>query len=120
MKLIGLTGHTGAGKHTVARFLCETEGFVEATFADQTAIERLRKAPDYLHISGIVISDICMEYEAAWIRRQGGDVWHIRKDVHQSNIIDVADGDLIIDSNSTIEALHEFIHTIITNEEEAS
>jgi hypothetical protein len=61
-----------------------------------------------------------MKYEATWIRRQGGQIWHIRKDVNRSSVIDVADSDLIIDSNSTIEALHESIHTIITSEEETS
>lgn len=34
MKLIGLTGPAGSGKNTVARFLCETQGFVQIAFAD--------------------------------------------------------------------------------------
>ncbi|SHL11279.1 Dephospho-CoA kinase [Nitrosospira sp. Nsp11] len=34
MNIIGLTGPTGSGKDTVARVLCETQGFVPAAFAD--------------------------------------------------------------------------------------
>lgn len=34
MKLIGLTGPAGSGKDTVARFLCDTQGFVQIAFAD--------------------------------------------------------------------------------------
>lgn len=34
MKLIGLTGPAGSGKDTVARFLCDTQGFVQVAFAD--------------------------------------------------------------------------------------
>src|SRR5690242_11167695 len=91
MKLIGLTGQTGSGKDTVADFLRETQGFVQIAFADPLVnpdiwvtlaareVERLRNAPDYLHISGIVISDVRLENEAAWIRRQGGEIWHIMR-----------------------------------------
>lgn len=34
MKLIGLTGPASSGKDTVARFLCDTQGFVQIAFAD--------------------------------------------------------------------------------------
>lgn len=34
MNIIGLTGPAGSGKDTVARFLCETQGFVQVAFAD--------------------------------------------------------------------------------------
>jgi hypothetical protein len=34
MKIIGLTGPAGSGKDTVARFLCDTQGFVQIAFAD--------------------------------------------------------------------------------------
>lgn len=34
MKLIGLTGRAGCGKDTVARFLCEANGFVQIALAD--------------------------------------------------------------------------------------
>jgi len=95
-------------------------------------VERLRNAPNYLHISGIVISDVRLENEAAWIRNQGGEIWHIWRIVGRSTLtettrshssekgIAVAYGDRIIHNDSTIEVLHELIHTIITNEEETS
>jgi hypothetical protein len=99
----------------------------------EAKVKRLRKAPDYLHISGIVISDVRLENEAAWIRNQGGEIWHIWRIVGRSMLteatkshssergIAVADGDHIINNNSSaIEVLHEIIHKIITNEEEAS
>ncbi|WP_025040996.1 deoxynucleotide monophosphate kinase family protein [Nitrosospira briensis] len=34
MKIIGLSGPAGSGKGSVARALCETQGFVELAFAD--------------------------------------------------------------------------------------
>jgi hypothetical protein len=34
MRIIGLTGPAGCGKDTVARFLCDTQGFVQIAFAD--------------------------------------------------------------------------------------
>lgn len=34
MQLIGLTGRAGCGKDTVARILCETQGFVQIALAD--------------------------------------------------------------------------------------
>jgi hypothetical protein len=99
----------------------------------ETKVKQLLYAPDYLHVSGIVISDVRLENEATWIRSQGGEIWHIWRMVGRSTLtaaaqshssekgIAVAYGDRIIHNNSsTIEVLHELIHTIITNEEEAS
>jgi hypothetical protein len=34
MRYIGITGPASSGKDTVARFLCETQGFVQIAFAD--------------------------------------------------------------------------------------
>jgi hypothetical protein len=53
MKVIGLTGPIGCGKDTVARFLCETQGFVQVAFADP-----LRDGlPHLLNISLYFFSD---------------------------------------------------------------
>jgi hypothetical protein len=127
MKLIGLTGQAGAGKDTVADFLCETEGFVAIPFLDPIEIQRLREAPEYLHVNGIVIRDVRLPYDFAWIRDWGGEIWHIlRGEIYSMSAEEYRasraglSGDRIIYNNCTIEVLHELIHTIITIEEEAS
>ena len=41
-------------------------------------IDRIKASPPCLHVAGIVISDIRFENEADWLRKQGGQVWHIK------------------------------------------
>lgn len=41
-------------------------------------IAKTKTMPPNMHIDGIVISDIRFENEADWLRKQGGEIWHIK------------------------------------------
>lgn len=65
-------------------------------------------------IRGMAITDVRFENEAAWIRNQGGKIWHIKRDVaakvsdHVSeNGIEPVAGDLGIANDGTISELYE-------------
>lgn len=65
-------------------------------------------------IQGLVVSDIRFENEAAWIRQEGGTVWHIERDdsisvsSHSSEDgVNPLKGDMRIINNGTIEYLHQ-------------
>jgi hypothetical protein len=45
--------------------------------AAERRIAHLLSLPDHWHVAGIVISDLRYDHEAAWLRAQGGTVWHL-------------------------------------------
>lgn len=74
--------------------------------------------------NGLVISDVRFENEAEFIRKNGGQVWHIHRETpldpvaeHPSELgIKPRNGDLLISNNKSIESLHALIDNIIKNE----
>ena len=190
MRIIGLSGPAGSGKDTVARALCETQGFVQIAFADPLRLglkriffpiltdehftnrklkeaiipeigesprvlmqtlgtewgrrlinpdvwvillrmhaERIRSSSPNLHINGIVISDIRMENEAAYVR-SNGQLWHIHRTtraytglasnarLHCSEAgIEWKTGDRCIHNEGSIDDLYEHLGEIFTQEE---
>lgn len=72
--------------------------------------------------AGVVISDVRFENEAAWIRAQGGTIWHIQRDQadgavrpHESEDgIQMHTGDWGIPNNGTIEALRQMVDRTFT------
>jgi hypothetical protein len=62
---------------------------------------------------GVVVSDVRLEIEAAWIRSRGGLVIHLTRDGPGSGSIDITEQNIMlgsndrkIDNNGTVEALH--------------
>ncbi|MEB2401662.1 MAG: deoxynucleotide monophosphate kinase [Alcaligenaceae bacterium] len=70
-----------------------------------------RRARIEPHTDVLVLKDIRFENEAGYIRRRGGQVWHIRRstrriDDHSSEHgIAIAPGDVVIDNNGTLDQL---------------
>lgn len=65
---------------------------------------------------GFVITDVRFENEAAWIRSEGGVIWHIRRPgvapvaAHSSeNGIVVDQGDVVIENDGTLDELYDKI-----------
>lgn len=60
----------------------------------------------------IVVTDIRFEHEADWIRKQGGHIWHIRRDsqshdAHASELgITGTQADVWIDNTGSLQRLH--------------
>lgn len=178
MRLIGLNGPKGAGKDTIGRFLAETQGYVQDSFAGplKRAAAALMNAehdifndplrkdrqgalgprwtytPRYIvdelgaalrhglgdeilihlmadrlfwrdesvssmHIAGIVITDVRLQAEAAWIRSQGGAIWHIHRpgylpeegpSLYESGL-PICRGDLTLNNDGDIDELHDLI-----------
>lgn len=60
----------------------------------------------------IVVTDIRFEHEADWIRKQGGRIWHIRRDIqahdaHASELgIKGTQADVWIDNTGSLQQLH--------------
>ncbi|HEX2981345.1 MAG TPA: hypothetical protein VHO48_13845 [Anaerolineaceae bacterium] len=93
-------------------------------------IDKLRRVSPSYHINGIVISDIRLENEAAYVRDMG-ELWHIYRpgsystltpetQAHSSeNGIQVSPHDRVIVNGGSIEDLYESINRVISNEEQS-
>jgi len=65
-------------------------------------------------LCGAVVTDVRYENEAAWVRSEGGVIWHVRRpgiepvSAHTSeNGIAVLPGDMVIDNIGTIDDLYD-------------
>ncbi len=78
------------------------------------AIRRMREFTD-----GIVVTDIRFEHEADWIRKQGGQLWHIRRDIQASDPhsseqgIALQPGDVEIFNTGSLAQLHAQLATAL-------
>lgn len=94
-------------------------------------IDRIKASPPCLHVAGIVVSDIRFENEADWLREQGGQVWHIKRQgdqlaglelntsTHSSEQhIPAKAGEPRIYNFGTLEQLHDQVTEIITETEQ--
>ena len=77
------------------------------------AFEWLQKQPGFV---GIVISDVRFENEAAWVRAQGGQIWHVLRpsaapvEAHVSEAgVGYVEGDEVINNIGSIEDLQQKI-----------
>lgn len=77
MILIALSGPPGAGKRTVADYLCHTYQF-ERVFAAENIGAALRWAAATCS-PGVVFDDLRLNAEAEAVRAQGGQVWHLQR-----------------------------------------
>lgn len=71
-------------------------------------------------LCGFVLTDIRYEDEAAWVRSEGGTVWHIQRpgiipvSSHSSeNGIDVAHGDFVIENDGTLNDLYDKVDFMV-------
>jgi len=71
-------------------------------------------------ISGVVISDLRLETELEWVRRLGGQVWHIYRDGASPVIGHVTErrhlptfGDKILHNNGTLEQLFSSVEELL-------
>lgn len=93
-------------------------------------VDRLKNSPPYLHIKGIVISDIRKENEAAYVRAQG-EIWHIHRTTisatglasstrqHSSEAgIQYQRGERIIHNAGSIDDLFDTVAQIFDEEQE--
>lgn len=61
---------------------------------------------------GIVVTDIRFEHDADWIRKQGGHIWHIRRDSQSHDAyaselgIKGTQADIWIDNTGSLQRLH--------------
>ena len=92
-------------------------------------IARIKASSPWLHIAGIVLSDIRFENEADWLREQGGQVWHIKRNeapqlgsqaaAHRSEQHILAEaGEPHINNFGTLEALYDQVTDIIMETEQ--
>jgi len=69
-------------------------------------------------IDGIVLSDVRFENEAAWVRAQGGEVWHVTREVnlvegHMSEAgVQFVPGDSVVQNRLTKAELYDQIEQI--------
>lgn len=66
------------------------------------------------HYVGMVVSDVRFENEAQWVREQGGEIWHIRRDdapsvaAHSSEAgVVQQDADIVIYNSGTLDGLKQ-------------
>jgi hypothetical protein len=70
-------------------------------------------------VEGIVITDVRFENEAEWIRKRGGQVWHLRRDTagvtdHPSEDgVGVHEGDSVILNRGTIDELYSSVERLL-------
>lgn len=75
----------------------------------RVAARRIDALPPGAHV---VVSDIRFEDEAAWVRKQGGQLWHIRRDIQASDPhsseqgIALQPGDVEIFNTGSLAQLH--------------
>ena len=88
--------------------------------AAQRRIAHLLSLPDHWHIAGIVVSDVRYPHQAAWLREEGGTVWHLlraqttpRPDHDSEDGIAPEPGDRSLDNTGTREQLETSIARLL-------
>ena len=85
----------------------------------QRRIDAIRRGPALQHLDGIVVTDIRFEHEADWLRKQGGQLWHIRRDIQASDPhsseqgIALQPGDVEIFNTGSLAQLHSQLATAL-------
>jgi hypothetical protein len=77
-----------------------------------------REVPTIGANNSVIIKDIRYENEAAFIRKQGGEIWHLLRDnalkvnAHSSELgINIKSGDIVINNNGTLAQLSDIVRT---------